>query len=58
MWLFLQANWHKILIVIIAGAHAWKFFYNYIRPVAHKETQPMVIQLPKEGVTITIKPLE
>lgn len=51
-----MGNWHKILVVIIALIHVWKFFMDYIRPVTHKEES--VIKIPKEGVTITIKPLD
>ena len=52
-----MGNWHKILVVIIALIHVWKFFMDYIRPIAHKEEET-VIKIPKKGVTITIKPLE
>lgn len=51
-----MTNWHKILVVIIALIHAWKFFFDYIRPVAKKEE--MLIKIPKEGVKITIEPLD
>ena len=50
-------NWHKILVVIIAIIQLWKFFINYIRPITHKEEEA-IIKIPKEGVQITIKPLE
>lgn len=53
-----MANWHKVLVVIIALIHVWKFFMDYIRPIAKKEKEETVIKIPKEGVTITIKPLE
>lgn len=50
-------NWHKILVVLIALIHAWKFFIEYIRPVVHKDKE-VIIKVPKEGMTITIKPNE
>ncbi len=59
MWDFLQANWHKILVVILAGASAWKYFFEYVRPtIKVTNTQPINIVLPKEGMVITIKPLD
>ncbi len=53
-----MANWHKVLVVIIALIHVWKFFIDYIRPVAHHEEKETVIKIPKKGVIITIKPLD
>jgi len=57
IWAWCLTNWHKILVVLIALIHVWKFFVDYIRPVAKKEEEN-VIKIPKEGVTITVKPLE
>lgn len=60
MWEFLQANWHKILVVILAVASAWKYIYTYVKPAIKpiNQSQPINIVLPKEGCIITIKPLE
>lgn len=60
MWDFVQGNWHKILVVVLAVASAWKYFFEYIRPVAKhdKTVQPINVTLPKEGCVITIKPLK
>lgn len=60
MWEFMQANWHKILVVLLAAASAWKYFFEYIRPAVKHDpkTQPINVVLPKEGVVITIKPLD
>lgn len=57
-WEVMSNDWHKIVVVILVLAHAWKFFFTYIRPAVHKEPESMSIILPKEGCTITIKPLE
>jgi hypothetical protein len=59
MWDFIQTNWHKILVVILALASIWKFFYQYVRPTVHHEKmpQPINIVLPKEGCVITVKPI-
>lgn len=60
MWEFLQANWHKILVVILAVASAWKYIYTYVKPVVKptNQSQPINIVLPKEGCIITVKPLD
>ncbi len=58
IWAWCLANWHKVLVVIIALIQAWKFFMDYIRPVAHHEQKDLSIKIPKEGVTIIIKPLD
>jgi hypothetical protein len=52
------ANWHKVLVVIIALIHVWKFFFDYVRPIAKKDKEEMLIKIPKEGVKITIEPLD
>jgi hypothetical protein len=59
-WTMVGSNWHKVIVVILVLAHAWKFFFEYIRPAikSDKESQPMTIVLPKEGCTIIIKPLD
>lgn len=56
IWMWFLANWHKILVVIIALIHLWKFFFDYIRPVVKKEES--FIKIPKEGLKITIEPLD
>jgi hypothetical protein len=53
---WLLTNWHKILVVILAVASVWKYFFTYVRPVTHHERN-VTIQLPKEGCVITVKPL-
>lgn len=63
IWAWCLLNWHKILVVILAVAGIWKYFFSYIRPAVHKDTsQPLqhnvLIQLPKEGCVITVKPLK
>jgi len=59
MWSFVQANWHKILVVILAGASAWKYFYQYIKPTIKPEKtgRAVSIVVPEDGCVITIKPL-
>ena len=58
LWSTIQTDWHKILVVILAIASAWKFFFQYIRPMkSNKTAQPINIILPKEGCSITVKPL-
>lgn len=60
MWELLQANWHKIIVVILAIVQMWKFFSKYIKDLVIKDKEPesMSITLPKEGCIITIKPLD
>ena len=49
-------NWHKILVVLIALIHAWKFFIEYIRPVVHKsDDEEVIIKIPKKGLIIKIE---
>lgn len=49
-------NWHKILVVLIALIHAWKFFFEYIRPVVHHDnSEQVIIKIPKKGLTIKIE---
>ena len=58
-WTILQNDWHKILVVILALASTWKYFVEYVRPVAKHDpkNQPINVMLPKDGCVITIKPL-
>jgi hypothetical protein len=57
MWDFLQTNWHKILVVILALASVWKYIFTYVKPAVQKVPRPVNIILPKEGCVITVKPL-
>lgn len=58
-WTVVGANWHKAIVVILVLGHAWKFFFQYIRPAVHPEKlpQPISIVLPPQGCTITVVPL-
>lgn len=60
VWSVIQNDWHKIVVVLLALAHVWRYFVEYIRPTIKEEskTKPMTITLPKEGCTITITPLK
>ena len=49
-------NWHKILVVLIALIHAWKFFFEYIRPVVKENNEEeLTIKIPKKGLTNKIE---
>lgn len=54
IWQFIQENWHKILVVILALFNVGKYVYGFFKPAAKTQN----IQLPAQGCTITIKPLE
>lgn len=60
-WGDIKENWGKYGVIILMLIHAWKFFFEYVRPIFRKEpkeSKELTIKIPKEGCTITIKPLE
>ena len=57
MWEFLSANWHKLLVVVIAVVQGVRYAASKLG--SSKPAQQVVnIQLPEKGVTIVVKPLE
>jgi hypothetical protein len=58
IWSDLKENWHKYGVILLMVLAAWKYFMEYVRPVVHKEKGETVIKIPKEGVKITIEPLD
>lgn len=56
-WEDIKENWHKYGVILLILLHAWRYFFDYIRPVVKKEDE-MVIKIPKEGCKIIIEPLD
>ena len=57
MWEFLSANWHKLLVVVIAVVQGVQYAVSKLGSKTEKQNVTM-IQLPEKGCTITVKPLD
>jgi hypothetical protein len=58
MWAFIQANWHKFLVVIIAVVQGVQYAASKFGSKTKPQQQVTNIQLPEKGCIITIKPLD
>ena len=65
----IKTDWHKIVVAILALIQSWKFLNKHIKSIYEKDKRSaeqtmstnqssINLILPKEGCTITIKPLD